>query len=47
MTSGTAFLEKRVGWSAFIPEFQGHPGNNTLITAISFLNTTRNHRGPN
>jgi hypothetical protein len=47
MTSGTAFLEIHVECSAFVSELQGYPGNSTLITAISFLNTTRNHRGPN
>jgi hypothetical protein len=28
-----------------VPEFQGHPGNNTLPTAISFLDTRRKHKG--
>jgi hypothetical protein len=29
-----------------IPEFQGHPGNDTLTAAISFSETRRNHKGP-
>jgi hypothetical protein len=36
-----------VGWSATVPEFYGHPGNNTIVAAISFLDITENQKGPN
>jgi hypothetical protein len=36
-----------VGWSAFVPEFQGHPVNDALIIVISVLKTSRNHKGSN
>jgi hypothetical protein len=36
-----------VGWSAFVPEFQKHPGNDTLLTATSLSETRRNHKEPN
>ena len=29
-----------------VPEFQVHPGNGALVTAISFLDTRRNRKGP-
>lgn len=43
-TAGT--LESHVGWLLVVLEFQGHPGNDILITVISFLKTRIKHRGP-
>jgi len=40
----TVFLELRLGWSSFIPKICGHHGNNNLVTAISLLETIRNHK---
>jgi hypothetical protein len=44
---GPTFLESQVGLSTTVSEFQGLPGNDALIPAISFLETRRNHKGPN
>jgi len=41
------FFVSCVQQSASIPEFQGCPGYNTLLTAISFLDIRRNHKGQN
>lgn len=30
----TEFFESRVGRSAIVPDFTGHPGNDALVTAI-------------
>jgi hypothetical protein len=35
------------GCSASVPELLRHPENNALLTVISFLDTRRNHNGPN
>jgi hypothetical protein len=35
------------GGSAIVYGFQGHPGTIALIAAVSFLETRRNHNGPN
>jgi hypothetical protein len=43
----TDILESHVGWSVIVPEFQRHPGNDTLVAVISFLETRRNHKRPN
>jgi len=45
-TNGTEFLELHAGQSVIIPEFQGHPENDTLTAAISFSETRRNYKGP-
>jgi hypothetical protein len=45
-TTGTDCLELCVGQSMIVPEFQRHPGNDTLA-AISLSETRRNHKGPN
>jgi len=39
-------LKLRAGWSVIVPAFQVHPGNGALVTAISFLDTRRNRKGP-
>lgn len=41
------FFESRVDRSAIVPYFAGHPGDDTLVTAISFFNATRNRKGQN
>jgi hypothetical protein len=46
-TVGTDILESGVGHSVIVPEFQTHPGNDTLLAVISFLETRRSHMGPN
>ena len=38
------FLGLYLGQSAVILEFQGHPGNDILITVISFLKTRIKHK---
>lgn len=43
-TAGT--LESHVGWLLIVLEFQDHPGNDILITVISFLKTRLKHKGP-
>jgi len=43
-TAGT--LESHVGWLLIVHEFQGHPGNDILVTVISFLKTRIKHREP-
>jgi hypothetical protein len=45
-TTGADFLESCVGWSAIVPEFQGHSGISTFRAAISFSETVRNYMGP-
>jgi hypothetical protein len=44
-TAGTDIRESHVGWSAIVPEFQRHPGNNTLLAAISFSEKRKCHNG--
>lgn len=39
----TVFLDLRLGWSSFIPKIYGHHGNNSLVAAISLLETIINH----
>jgi hypothetical protein len=39
-------LKFHIGWSVIVPEFQVHPGNGALVTAILFLDTRRNRKGP-
>ena len=39
-------INLHAGWSVIVPEFQVHPGNGALVTAISFLDTRRNRKGP-
>jgi hypothetical protein len=46
-TAGTDILELYIGQSEIVPEFLGHPANDTLSAAISILETRRNHKGPN
>ena len=43
-TAGT--LESHVGWLLIVLKYQGHPGNDILITVISFLKTRIKHKGP-
>jgi hypothetical protein len=38
-TNGTDILESYVGQSVIVPEFQRHPGNDTLLAVILFLET--------
>jgi hypothetical protein len=45
-TARTNILELHVGQSAIVPEFQRHPGNDTFLAPISFVETTENHKGP-
>ena len=33
--------------SVIVPEFQGLPGNYSLVAVISYSETRRNHRKPN
>jgi hypothetical protein len=35
-----------VEWSPVVPEFQGDPGNNILVTVTSFSETRRNFKVP-
>jgi hypothetical protein len=37
-------LESHAGESQIIPEFQGYPGNNSLVAAISFSEATKHHK---
>jgi hypothetical protein len=46
-TDQTNILELHVEWSVIVPEFHTHPGNNTLLTVISFSETRINHEQPN
>jgi hypothetical protein len=46
-TTGSEILESLVGWLATVPEFQRHPGSDTLLAVISFSEARRYHRGPN
>jgi hypothetical protein len=46
-TTEPHFFVSCVQQSASIPEFQGCPGYNTLLNAISFLDIRRNHKGQN
>jgi len=41
------FWSSACGRSVIVPEFQGHPGNDSLVAVISFSETRRNHRRPN
>ena len=45
--AGIDFLKSYVACSAVVPEFQGHHGNSSIITVISFSETRRRHKGPN
>jgi hypothetical protein len=45
--AGIDILESRVGCTVIVPEFQRRPGNYTLLGVILFLETRRNHKGPN
>jgi hypothetical protein len=46
-TAGTDILESCVGWLVIVREFQRQSGSDTPLPAISFLETRRNHKGPN
>jgi hypothetical protein len=46
-TTGIDFLETYIGCSAIFHTFQLNPANITLVTAVSFLEIRRNHKGPN
>jgi hypothetical protein len=39
-------LEFPVEWSAIVPEFHGYPGNDALLTAISFSEAKISHKWP-
>jgi hypothetical protein len=46
-TFETGILKSSVCWLVFLPEYQEHAGNGTLVAVISFSGKRQNHRGLN